>query len=88
MRCTQPVLRWKKASSPAAVFAFIRAQTALESLKLEGDEQVGLEIVRRAIESPLRQLANNAGQEGALIVQEVKKLKDNEGYNVASGEYV
>ena len=72
---------------PGGGVAFIRAQTALESLKLEGDEQVGLEIVRRAIESPLRQLANNAGQEDALIVQEVKKLKGNEGYNVASGEY-
>ncbi len=67
--------------------AFIRAQSALRSLKLEGDEQVGLEIVNRAVESPLRQLANNAGQEGALIVQEVKKRKGNEGYNVATGEY-
>jgi len=67
--------------------AFIRTQGALDSVKLEGDEAVGLEIVRRAVESPLRQLANNAGQEGALIVQEVKKRKGNEGYNVATGEY-
>jgi chaperonin GroEL len=67
--------------------AFIRTQGALDSVKLEGDEEVGLEIVRRAVESPLRQLANNAGQEGALIVQEVKKRKGNEGYNVATGEY-
>jgi chaperonin GroEL len=67
--------------------AFIRTQGALDSLKLDGDEGVGLEIVRRAVESPLRQLANNAGQEGALIVQEVKKRKGNEGYNVATGEY-
>jgi chaperonin GroEL len=67
--------------------AFIRTQPALDNLKLEGDEAVGLEIVRRAVESPLRQLANNAGQEGALIVQEVKKRKGNEGYNVATGEY-
>jgi chaperonin GroEL len=67
--------------------AFIRTQGALDSVKLEGDEAVGLEIVRRAVESPLRQLANNAGQEGALIVQEVKKRKANEGYNVATGEY-
>ncbi|MBV9392160.1 MAG: chaperonin GroEL, partial [Verrucomicrobia bacterium] len=67
--------------------AFIRAQKALENLKLEGDEQTGLEIVRRAVESPLRQLADNAGQEGALIVQEVKKRSGNEGYNVATGEY-
>ena len=44
--------------------------------------------MRRAIEAPLRQLADNAGQEGALIVQEVKKRKGSEGYNVATGEYV
>jgi len=68
--------------------AFIRAQKALDTLKLEGDEQIGLQIVRRAIEEPLRQLADNAGQEGALIVQEVKKRKGNEGYNVATEEYV
>ncbi len=72
---------------PGGGVAFIRTQGALDSVKLEGDEAVGLEIVRRAVESPLRQLANNAGQEGALIVQEVKKRKGNEGYNVATGEY-
>jgi len=68
--------------------ALIRAQKALDNLKLEGDEKTGLEIVRRAVESPLRQLADNAGQEGALIVQEVKRRSGNEGYNVATGEYV
>jgi chaperonin GroEL len=73
---------------PGGGVALIRAQRALESLKLEGDEQVGLEIVRRAVESPLRQLASNAGREGALIVQEVKARKGNEGYNVSTGEYV
>ena len=67
--------------------ALIRAQKALDNLKLEGDEAIGLQIVRRAIEAPLRQLADNAGQEGALIVQEVKKRKGNEGYNVATGVY-
>jgi chaperonin GroEL len=67
--------------------ALIRAQKALESVKLTGDEKVGLEIVHRAVESPLRQLANNAGREGALIVQEVKSRKGNEGYNVATDEY-
>jgi chaperonin GroEL len=67
--------------------AFLRAQKALDDLKLEGDERTGLEIVRRVLESPLRQLADNAGQEGALIVQEVKKRSGNEGYNVATGEY-
>jgi chaperonin GroEL len=73
---------------PGGGVAFIRAQKALDNIKgLEGDEAVGVQIVRRAIEEPLRQLANNAGQEGALIVQEVKKRKGNEGYNVATGEY-
>jgi chaperonin GroEL len=67
--------------------AFIRSQKALESLKLQGDEQTGLEIVRRAVEAPLRQLADNAGQEGALIVQEVKKRSGNEGYDVAANQY-
>jgi chaperonin GroEL len=73
---------------PGGGVALIRAQKALDSLKLEGDEKTGLEIVRRAVESPLRQLADNAGQEGALIVQEVKARSGNEGYNVATGEYV
>ncbi|MBV8813144.1 MAG: chaperonin GroEL [Verrucomicrobia bacterium] len=68
--------------------ALIRAQKALGEVKLDGDEKVGLEIVNRAVESPLRQLANNAGREGALIVQEVKSRKGNEGYNVATGDYV
>ena len=67
--------------------ALIRAQKALGSVKLTGDEKVGLEIVNRAVEAPLRQLANNAGREGALIVQEVKSRKGNEGYNVATDEY-
>src|SRR6516165_5906773 len=68
--------------------ALIRAQKALDDLKLEGDERTGLEIVRRAVESPLRQLADNAGQEGALIVQEVKKRAGNEGYDISSAAYV
>jgi chaperonin GroEL len=72
---------------PGGGVAFIRAQKVLDTLKLEGDEAIGAQIVRRAIEAPLRQLADNAGQEGALIVQEVKKRKGNEGYNVATGEY-
>ena len=73
---------------PGGGVALIRAQKSLDNLKLEGDEEIGLQIVRRAIEAPLRQLADNAGQEGALIVSEVKKRKGNEGYNVATGEYV
>src|SRR5438309_6117633 len=67
--------------------AYLRTQKALDSLKLEGDEAVGVQIVRRALEFPTRQLAENAGQEGALIVQEVKKRSGNEGFNVATGKY-
>lgn len=73
---------------PGGGVALIRAQKVLDGLQLTGDEAIGLAIVRRAIEQPLRTLADNAGQEGALIVQEVKKRKNNEGYNVATSEYI
>jgi chaperonin GroEL len=73
---------------PGGGVAFLRAQKALDNVKgLEGDEKVGVQIVRRAIEEPTRQLADNAGKEGALIVEEIKKRKGNEGYNVATDEY-
>jgi chaperonin GroEL len=68
--------------------AFLRAQKALDNVKdLEADEKVGIAIVRRAVEEPTRQLADNAGREGALVVEEVKKRKGNEGYDVANDEY-
>ena len=67
--------------------AYLRSQKALDKLKLEGDEAVGVQIVRRALEFPTRQLADNAGQEGAVIVQEVKERSGNEGFNVATGKY-
>ncbi len=72
---------------PGGGVALIRAQKVLDTVKLEGDEAVGVQIVRRAIEFPLRQLADNAGQEGALIVEEVRKRSGNEGYDVAKGNY-
>jgi chaperonin GroEL len=68
--------------------AFLRTQKALDNVKdLEGDEKIGVQIVRRAIEEPTRQLADNAGAEGALVVEEVKKRKGNEGYDVTTGQY-
>jgi chaperonin GroEL len=72
---------------PGGGVALIRAQAALSGLKLEGDEKTGADIVARAVEAPLRQLAANAGVEGALIVAEVKKGKGNQGYNVATAKY-
>ena len=72
---------------PGGGVAFLRTQAAVDKLKLEGDESVGAGIVRRALEFPTRQLSDNAGKEGALIVQEIKKRSGNEGFNVATGEY-
>jgi chaperonin GroEL len=72
---------------PGGGVAFLRTQAAVDKLKLEGDEAVGGGIVRRALEFPTRQLSDNAGKEGALIVQEIKKRSGNEGFNVATGEY-
>jgi chaperonin GroEL len=73
---------------PGGGVALIRAQKALDALKLHGDEAVGASIVRRAIEEPLRCLADNAGLEGALIVSEAKRRKGNEGLNIATNEWV
>ena len=72
---------------PGGGTALIRAQAGLGDLGLTGDEATGAEIVKRAIEAPLRQLAANAGREGALIVEKVKNEKGNIGYNVASDTY-
>src|ERR1700755_58846 len=73
---------------PGGGVALLRAQKALDNIKgLEGDEKVGVPIVRRAVEEPTRELADNAGREGALVVEEIKKRKGNEGYDVANDEY-
>jgi chaperonin GroEL len=62
-------------------------QKALDGLKLDGDQGVGVQIIRRAVEEPLRWIATNAGQEGSIVVQKVKELKGEEGYNAASDQY-
>ena len=68
--------------------ALLRCIPAIEALKLKDeDEAIGVDIVKRAVEFPLRALAANAGVEGSLIVQEVKRRKANDGYNVASDSY-
>jgi chaperonin GroEL len=73
---------------PGGGVAYLRTQKTLDNIKdLEPDEKVGVAIVRRAIEEPTRQLADNAGREGALVVEEVKKRKGNEGYDVSADEY-
>ena len=73
---------------PGGGVALIRCLSVLEGLKLQDeDEQIGVDIVKRAIEEPTRVLAENAGMEGSVVVQEVKRRKGNEGYNVATNEY-
>ncbi len=67
--------------------ALLRTAKAIDALELSGDEAVGAQIVRRAIEAPLRQLCANAGEEGALVVQKVLASKGGMGYNVATGEF-
>ncbi|RMF90540.1 MAG: molecular chaperone GroEL, partial [Nitrospinota bacterium] len=73
---------------PGGGVAFIRAIPALENLKLEGDQQIGVGIIKRALEEPLRQIANNAGVEGSIVVQKVKSEKDTVGFDANTGEYV
>jgi chaperonin GroEL len=73
---------------PGGGVALIRAQKALDKIEVTGDEAIGVQIIRRAIEQPLRTLVENAGGEGSVVVNEVKNRKGNEGYNVATGEYV
>jgi chaperonin GroEL len=67
--------------------ALLRTVKVIDSLKLEGDEAIGAQIVRRAVEHPIRMLCSNAGVEGAVVVGNILAGKGNYGYNVASGEY-
>ncbi|MCA9755434.1 MAG: chaperonin GroEL [Candidatus Eisenbacteria bacterium] len=73
---------------PGGGTALIRCQKALDNMKLTGDEEIGAAILRRAIEEPLRTLANNAGVEGSVIVAEVKNGKKTFGYNADQDTYV
>jgi len=73
---------------PGGGTALLNALKGLDGLKGDGDEQIGVNIVRRALEEPTRQLAYNAGAEGSLIVERIKKEKPGIGYNVVTGEYV
>jgi chaperonin GroEL len=65
----------------------VQAAPALDKLKLDGDEKVGVEIVRRALEAPARQIADNAGQPGEVVVEKIKTLPKGEGFDALKGEY-
>lgn len=73
---------------PGGGVALIRAAKALDNLKLEGDEQIGVEIVRKALEQPARWIANNAGLEGSIVVEKIRESKDkNFGFNAETMTY-
>jgi chaperonin GroEL len=72
---------------PGGGVALLRSASALEKLKLKGDEQIGADIVRRALEEPIRQIAENAGEEGAVVVQRIREEKGSFGFNAESGEF-
>ncbi|MCK9361618.1 chaperonin GroEL [Patescibacteria group bacterium] len=72
---------------PGGGVALLRAMKALETLKVEGEEEVGMRIMRRAMEEPLRQIAANAGKDGAVVVEEVKKQSGSMGYNAETDVY-
>jgi len=87
MPCTRTRAAVEEGICPVAAWPCSVACQLSERLKLDGDEQIGADIIRRAVEAPLRALASNAGVEGSLVVQEVKRRKGNEGYNVTTGQY-
>jgi chaperonin GroEL len=72
---------------PGGGVALLRALPALAKLEFEGDQQFGVNIIRRALEEPLRQMAQNGGVEGAVVINKVREGTGAFGYNVATGEY-
>ena len=72
---------------PGGGVALLRACTTLRTLTLEGDERLGVNIILRAVEEPMRWIATNAGHEGSIVVQRVKEMKDDEGFNAQTEQY-
>ncbi len=72
---------------PGGGVSYLNALAALDKVKLNGDEQTGVNILRRALEEPIRRIAINAGQDGSVIVEKVKGLKKGQGYDAAKDEF-
>jgi chaperonin GroEL len=73
---------------PGGGVALVRCLPALDKLRVDGDEQIGVNIVKRALQEPARQIAENAGEEGAIVLGKIQEAKDpNYGFNAQSGEY-
>ena len=93
MRCPLRVQQSKRGSSPAARSRLLNAVKALDTVQAEGDEKTGVNILRRALEEPFRQLCENAGQDGAVMLEAVRrKQKESKsgtwGYDVMANEIV
>jgi chaperonin GroEL len=73
---------------PGGGVALLRAIKAVQEVKAKGDEKIGIEIISRALEAPIRQIASNCGEDGSVIADEVKQKGQNIGYNAVTGEYV
>jgi chaperonin GroEL len=73
---------------PGGGVALINASKALDKLKLDGDQQIGVQILKKALEAPTKQLAENAGHEGSIVVEKIKDMKDGVGFDVLTEEYV
>ncbi|MDD3032666.1 MAG: chaperonin GroEL, partial [Candidatus Pacebacteria bacterium] len=73
---------------PGGGTALLRCQKALEGLKVSNDEQIGVEIMKRTLEEPIRKIAENAGKDGAVIAAEVKKFSSEEGYDALNDKFV
>jgi chaperonin GroEL len=72
---------------PGGGVALLRSQKSLDKLEVNPEQAVGVRIIRRAIEEPLRQIVGNAGEEGSIVVQKVREGKGTFGFNAATGEY-
>jgi chaperonin GroEL len=72
---------------PGGGVALLRTTATLDALKTEGEEEIGVRIVRKSIESPIRCIAANAGKDGSVIIEEVRKLGGNKGYNAEADRY-
>ncbi len=72
---------------PGGGVALVRAQASLDAIKVNDEQRFGVQIIRRAIEEPLRQIVENAGLEGSIVVNKVKEGKDDFGYNAATDTY-
>jgi chaperonin GroEL len=72
---------------PGGGVAYLRCLAALDKMKLEGDQKIGVDLVKRSLEEPIRQIANNAGQEGSVVTEKVKNEKGAFGFDAAQDEY-